>query len=269
MGARRKPNQAPQLAPIPHPLCPPLASHPVPRQGAHSAQQSHSHLGATPPGLLLQCRGATPPALILKSLNTGLTNNHLKVGNPYAYTFTEALVQDLHEIFQQQQAHALFLCEMGSQKPHESIDKHFKQRLQRQLSESYATPSTKPAISFVDRSETLEDYLHGALKACNLEHLQVHSLPPYAYIGDPRKLSVSPPKFFNPLPSNKQRRGVRMDVVFLPTGAQITVICNHSPSSNAWDKLTPAKKKLSSKTVCCRLVLGVARHRPVGCCVEI
>ena len=90
-----------------------------------SAQQSHGHPGAAPPETLLQDLGATPPEIILKSLNTGLTINHIKLGNPYAYTFTEALVQYLQEIVQQQETHGLLLCEMGSQKSNECIDKEF------------------------------------------------------------------------------------------------------------------------------------------------
>ena len=206
-----------------------------------------SHFAARPRELLMETPDQTPPEILLTSLNTGLTNNHIKLGKPYAYTFTKALVQDLQEIFQRKQAHGLFLCEMGSQKPHDSIDREFKKRLQRQLSEGYATPSAAKAASFVDRSESLEDYLHGALIACKLEHLQVHSLPPYAYIGDPRKLSVSPPKFFKPLPDINQRRGVTFDVVMLPTGDQIKIVCNHSPSSKEWDKLTAPKKNYLPK----------------------
>ena len=58
-------------------------------------------LGVTPPEIIL---GATPPEIILKSLNTGLTNSHIQPFNPYAYTYTRALVQDLEEIFHQQKS---------------------------------------------------------------------------------------------------------------------------------------------------------------------
>ena len=205
------------------------------------AQQSRGHLGAAPPEQRWQGLGAKPPEIILKSLNTGLTSDHIKAGNPHAYTFTKALLLDLQEVFQQQQAHGLFLCEMGSQRPNESIDTAFKNRVEQYARGGHAGRAR--GVGFVDGTEALEDYIQEALKACKLDHLQIHSLPPYAYIGGRRTLSVSPPKFFNPLPGNTDRRAVRYDVVFLPTGEQFPVICCHSPSSGRWGRLTPARKK--------------------------
>ena len=190
----------------------------------HNAQQCHGQLGAT------------PPEIILKSLNVGLTNNHMKLGNPYAYSFTKALKRDLQEIFQLQHAHGLFLCEMDSQKPYECTDKVFHERCIAAASGDYIKPKHAQDVNFVDTSDTLRKYLQETLKACKLEDLQIHSLPPYAYIGDPSKLSVSPPEFFNPLPSNTQRHAVRFNVVFRPTGEHLRVICDHSPSPDGWVK---------------------------------
>ena len=175
--------------------------------------------------------GAPPPEIILKSLNVGLTNNNMQLGNPYAYSFTKALKRDLQEIFQLQHAHGLFLCEMGLQKPYECIDKVFHERCIAAASGGYIKPKHAQDVNFVDTSSTLRMYLQETLKACKLEYLEIHSLPPYAYIGDPNKLIVSPPQFFCPLPSNKERRAVRFDILFLPTHDQFRVICNHSPSS--------------------------------------
>ena len=152
--------------------------------------------------------GATPLEIILKSLTTGLTNDHVKLGNPFAYTFSNALVRDLREIFLQQKADGLFLCEMGSQNPNDSIDELFKKRMQATLSGTYKTHPQSKDVSFVDKTETLKQYLQDTMKAADLEHLEVHSLPPYADIGNPQKLSVSPPEYFNPLPSNIEHRGV-------------------------------------------------------------
>ena len=68
--------------------------------------------------------GATPPEMILKAINTGLNADHLRVGNPFAYTSSRALVQDLQETFGKPSgnAHGLFMCEMGSQKKDQCID---------------------------------------------------------------------------------------------------------------------------------------------------
>ena len=134
--------------------------------------------------------GATPPEIILKSLNTGLTNFHMEVGNPYAYTFSIALLQDLREISLQQKADGLFLCEMGSQKPKESIDEYFKKRMQAQRSGAITTPPKLKGVSFVDRTENLKQYLQEALKAAELEYLEVHNKPPYAYIGNPLNIPL-------------------------------------------------------------------------------
>ena len=77
--------------------------------------------------------GAQPPDMDLKAINTGLNKGHLgldKFGrfNPFAYRFSRALVDDLWEIFGQQEAHGLFLCEMPSQKEDQCIDKYFQER---------------------------------------------------------------------------------------------------------------------------------------------
>ena len=66
--------------------------------------------------------------MILKSLNTGLLGSHLNAENKYAYTYSRALLYDLQETFGQQRAHGLFLCEMGSQKPGQSIDRYLADR---------------------------------------------------------------------------------------------------------------------------------------------
>ena len=50
-----------------------------------AARHSYDHLGAP------------PPEMILKALNTGFTSSHLRLGNPFAYKFTRALVDDLRE----------------------------------------------------------------------------------------------------------------------------------------------------------------------------
>ena len=81
-----------------------------------AAQHSNKHLGAP------------PPEITLKALNAGLQNAHVNRGNSFAYVFTEALVRDLQDFFVQQKAHGLFLCEMGSQKPDQNIDRTFEAR---------------------------------------------------------------------------------------------------------------------------------------------
>ena len=115
--------------------------------------------------------------------------------------------------------------------------------MQATLSGTYKTNPQCKNVEFVDRAENLKQYLQEALKAAELEHLEVHSKPPYAYIGNPQKLSVSPPEYFNPLPSNRERRGVRYDKVLLPTGEKVRAVCYHSPKSDNWDNLTYTKKK--------------------------
>ena len=92
----------------------PRAGVPLTSASCIDADNSVSHAQASP--------------VILKSLNTGLNCKHLELSNPYAYTFTEALVKDLRETFGPQQAQGLFLCEMGSQKPDQNIDTYFEHR---------------------------------------------------------------------------------------------------------------------------------------------
>jgi len=187
--------------------------------------------------------GAPPLEIILMGLNVGLTGNHLKPDNSFAYTITRALVDDLREIFGRLQAQGLFLCELGSQKRDQVIDMHFKERCDAQAVGTYPTPTRQEDCAFCDRSYSLKEYLQQALQAAKLNHLQVLSAPPYAYIGDTQKLRVSPPERFSTFPGNTHRHGVRYNVEYLPTGDKFPVICNHSPSSGNWDKLTPHKKK--------------------------
>ena len=224
--------------------------------------------------------GAPPPEIILKALNTGFSKNHLKLDNPFAYTFTRALVYDLEEIFGQQQAHGLFLCEMGSQKLEEVIDIYLKARYDAVIAGTYVTPVHQEEYAFCDQSRSLQEYLTLACQAASRSpgadrlplriqrcRLQVLTASPYAYIGDPQKLSVSPPERFTTVPGNTQRHGVRYDVVYLPTGDQFPVACNHSPSSPNWDLLTPAKKKLCFVVACrrfCSMQLTHSRHPPMA-----
>ena len=185
-----------------------------------TAQQSNEH------------PGATPPDMMLKSLSTGLCGNQPNPENKFAYRYSRAFVSDLQETFGQQQAHGLFLCEMGSQKPDQSIDRYLKFRRDAIADGAYQTPSDQVDVGFVDNSETLQEYLQGACKAAKLAHLKILSAPPYAYIGDPRQLNVSPPQQFWPLPSNTERHGVGFNVVYSPSGDKLPVVCNHTPSSS-------------------------------------
>ena len=103
--------------------------------------------------------GAPPPEITLKSLNAGLTNDHVNIGNPFAYVFTEALVLDLRDFFLQQKAHGLFLCEMGSQKPLQDIDRTFKARCAAYADGQLQAPQGKEAWAFCDRSASLYEYI--------------------------------------------------------------------------------------------------------------
>ena len=205
----------------------------------NSAMRSHGHLGALPPDLPLPIH----TKMKLHSFNTGLTSHNFEVGNKFAYVYTEALLLDLEETFQAPGADGLVLCEMGSQKYNESIDNVLMAR-----SRAPVTRTGSCRFGFVDTSETLQQYLEAALTAGGLQHLRAFCAPPYAFIFDPAKLSVTPPEFFNPLPTNKERRGVRYDVKYLPTGDQFPLVCMHSASSLRWDKLT-TDRQLFSKTV--------------------
>ena len=197
-------------------------------------------LGAPPTDYSL---GERSPEIIVKSLNTGLTSEHLKLNNPFAYTFTQALTSDV-EIFKEQHAHALFLCEMGSQKSNASIDMDFQRRCNAKANDTIAIPRNQQEIAIVDNSPDLKQYLEGILKASGLEDLHVRSLPPYACIWHPQWPSVSPPERFVSLDDHKGRRGVKYEAQFRPSGAQFSVVCNHSPSSRKnWDTLTVLKKK--------------------------
>ena len=237
-------------APMPLLLRLPLAFYLMQRQAKdeHLTQQHAAGLHE-----VVQDAGETPPAIRISCLNTGLTNKHVTWPNPYAYTFTEALEFDLTEIFTDQKCHGLFLCEMGSQKPDQNIDTVFKQR---------KNNMSIPKMSIVDTSGTLKEYLLALLKKCNLKHLQVHSQPPYAYIGDPNILSVEPPKYFYPLPEDIERRGVHCEMVFKPTGDNISVVCNHSPSSPNWKNLTTPRKHIIFNT--CMQQAGVGSVNTTG-----
>ena len=175
-----------------------------------------------------------PPAVRISSLNCGLTNDHVTAPNPYVHTFTNALGSDLEEIFMVQGCHGLFLCELGSQKSYENIDLWFQQR---------TTEFNRPRTAVVDDSPSLKEYLVALLKRCGLTHLEVHSMPPYAYIGDPNILSVRSPEVFQPLPEDPERRAVHFDIVFQPTGDNISVVCIHSASSPKWLNLSAQRKK--------------------------
>ena len=201
--------------------------------------QSSTSLGAPSPEM--NPPGAPPPDIIIKSLNVGLTNNHIRT--PYAYTFSRALVADLVEIFRDHRACGLFLCEMGSQKPGQNIDDEFRRRCG-----SRKTPASQWDVAFCDHSNNLLEYLQNALHAADLEFLEIHSAPPYAYIGDPQKLRVSSPSPFAALPGSETRRAVLYDVELVRSPdqppIQFPVVCNHSPSSRNWDELSPTKKGL-------------------------
>ena len=184
--------------------------------------------------------------LRVSSLSCGLTNTHVTWSNPYMNRFAYALGIDLREIFMQQECHGLFLCEMGSQKAQESIDMCFQQR---------KTEFHRPRLALLDDSPmgdhigSLKEYLVSLLKLHRLTHLEVLSLPPYAYIGNPNILSVKSPEAFHPLPEDQERRAVHYDMVFKPTGDKISVVCIHSPSSAEWSPLSTARKKLFSRLV--------------------
>ena len=180
--------------------------------------------------------GEPSRALRISALNCGLTNDHCTWPNPYIHTFTNALGSDLREIFMEQGCHGLFLCDVGSQKPYEDIDMVLKQRT--------TTMATMVLQSmFVDTSSSLKEYLQGLLNEFKLTHLEVHSQPPYAYIGDPHILSVRSPEVFQPLPEDQERRAVHFDMVFQPTGDNISVVCIHSPSSAKWMNLSASREK--------------------------
>jgi hypothetical protein len=206
------------------------------RQAKDGPQTQHGAAGLHE---VVQDGGETPPAIRISSLNTGLTSAHVTWPNPYAYTFTQALELDLKEIFTDQKCHGLFLCEMGSQKSYENIDLLFKTR-----KENYGIPKK----SIVDTSGTLKEYLKALLRQCNLKHLEVYTLPPYAYIGDPNILGVAPPKSFEPLLEDRERQAAHFEMVFKPTGDNISVVCNHSASSPIWLRLTQARKHTIFKT---------------------
>ena len=180
-----------------------------------------------------------PPTLRISSLNCGLTNDHVTFPNPYIHTFTTALQTDLKEIFRDQGCHGLFLCELGSQKSSQNIDQCFKER---------NIQFCRPKTMIVDTSSSLKEYLVSLLKLHGLTHLEVLSLPPYAYIGNPNILSVKSPEAFHPLPEDQERRAVHYDMVFKPTGDKISVVCIHSPSSAEWSPLSTARKKIIFET---------------------
>ena len=172
--------------------------------------------------------GALPPMLHIKSLNCGLSKGHLNTEHFSAYKFFRAMVHDLREMFVQQGAQGCFFCELGSQNSEESIDIFLEARCNAHKAGIFQTPAAHQEWALCDHSASLQEFLQNVLEAAGLD-LQVHSAPPYAYIGDPEQLSVSPPQRFSTLPDNPERVGVRYNVEHLTTGDKFTVICNHSP----------------------------------------
>ena len=135
----------------------------------------------------------------------------MEPGNPFAYKYTQRLCCDLIDTFGQLKSDGLCLCEMGSMKFDENIDDVFARR----SSAHHRTPAKHYKIRFVDSARNLKEYLQGALEACSLVHLTVHSAPPYAFIGRSQKLSVLSPKYFCPLPENPERRAVAYSCHYL------------------------------------------------------
>ena len=226
--------------------------------GAHRCIQTTStDMVSSTGGIQL---GAHPPEIILKSLNAGLTTGHLEPHHCHFYTFTSALVDDIREVFRQQHANGWFMCEMGSQEKDKGIDQYLETRCEAQAAGTLKTPSAYQDCAFCDNSRSLKDYLQQAVLAAGLEHLEVISVPPYAYIGDPSvlDLSVSPPERFKTIPG-KNRFGVRFTVKNIPTGDVFAVICVHSPSSDNCDKLQPKKKIIIFHT--CMQQAGVQPQR--------
>ena len=71
------------------------------------ARRGELPIGAPPPDYSL---GERSPEIIVKSVNCGLTSDHLNLTNPYAYTFTHAFKRDVDESFLEKYAHALFFA---------------------------------------------------------------------------------------------------------------------------------------------------------------
>ena len=145
-------------------------------------------VGAKPPDVNVETLGIN-----LKCINTGLTDDHLRIGNPYGYAFTQALVRDLKDVFGWQRAHGLFLAELGSQKLTAPIDSAFHKRAASATQGSHTTPPGHEDVAFLDKVTNLWEYLTQACGAAGLHELDVTARPPYAYIRNPNQLCVKPP----------------------------------------------------------------------------
>ena len=80
-------------------------------------------VGAKPPDVNVETLG-----IKLKCINTCLTNDHLRIGNPYCHDFTQALIRDLEDVFGLQRTQGLCFVELGSQKLTALIDAAFQKR---------------------------------------------------------------------------------------------------------------------------------------------
>ena len=160
-----------------------------------------------------------------RSLSCNVTNARVTWRDHVTWTetkqsFTYALGPDLKEVFMQEGCHGLFVCEMESEPAQANIDMCFHQRI---------TDVDRPRMASLDDSPSLREYLLSLLKLHGLIHLEVLSVPPYVYIGNPNILSVKSPEVMHPLPEDKDRRAVHCDIVFKPTGDKISVVCIQTP----------------------------------------
>ena len=132
-------------------------------------------VGAKPPDVNVETFGFS-----FKCINTGLTDDHLRIGNPYGYAFAQALIRDLKDVFGRQRAQGLLFVELGSQKLTALIDAAFQKRAASATQGAHTTPPGHEDVAFLDKVTNLWEYLTQACGAAGLHELDVIACPPHA-----------------------------------------------------------------------------------------
>ena len=194
---------------------------------------------------------AMDPDVHVLSYNVGLTNAQvdpqLSGMSPYFFKFTKELRNVIQRMFTRgadtpaldarsagadtpsTPAHAVFLCELGSQKRDEKIDAVFQKRVDAGL--PLATKYTK--LGFCNSSCNLAAYLCHLVRTAGLdpERYAVWANAPYAAIYDNSRFRhVHTYDLFQTQPPSDRRAAI-MKFRMKATQRDLVVVCNHSPKS--------------------------------------
>ena len=192
----------------------------------------------------------------------GLTSKHVfdaDARNPlqFFYKFSARLQSDLSAAFGANVgAHAVCLCELGSQFDDHSLDIYMQKRVDAVLEGGVAPPAGE--LAYCDTSDTVEIWLRRLLEQIGVNSFEIDCHPPYAAIWLTTEVKYISSRWIYDVAQsgNPQRKAiayqfvqVTVDSGVLPPAentapdVDFAVVLNHSPSSENWDTLTPQRKK--------------------------